>query len=84
MSRAPRGSSREPFHGGRCYACDAAAVGYRDRDVEGGDRRETACARHADPTIRVFEACVFCSGPRPTRDIDGQLAHLGCWRRESV
>lgn len=33
----------------RCYACDARAVGTRDRRLEGG-RVERACARHADTT----------------------------------
>lgn len=31
----------------RCYACDARAVGTRDRRAEGG-RVERACARHTD------------------------------------
>ena len=31
----------------RCYACDARAIGTRDRRAEGG-RLERACVRHAD------------------------------------
>lgn len=31
----------------RCYACDARAIGTRDRRPEGG-QLERACARHAD------------------------------------
>lgn len=69
---------RVPFHGAeRCYACDERPVGLRDRRPEGGDL-ECACARHADPRIKVFQACIYCSGPRPTRVIDGQFLHAGC------
>lgn len=38
---------------GKCYACDADAVGLRDRRPE-GHAMEKACARHADPTF-MFE-----------------------------
>lgn len=31
----------------RCYACDAPAVGFRDRRPEGG-QLERACVRHAE------------------------------------
>lgn len=47
--REPRGSSTAVIDqvGDRCYACDARAVGTRDRRPEGG-QLERACARHAD------------------------------------
>lgn len=65
------------FHIARCYACDDAACGVRDRRPEGG-MIEAACKRHADPTIRSYKACAYCSGPRPTLLIDGDFAHKGC------
>lgn len=34
----------------RCYACDGAVTGLRDRRPEGG-KLEPACPRHADPTL---------------------------------
>ena len=62
----------------RCYACDSKdAIGVRDRRPEGG-MVEAACARHADPTIKAVAACMYCSGPRPTLDIDGDFAHKKC------
>jgi len=63
-----------------CYACDSRAVGYRQSKP--GAKLEEACARHADPSIKTFPACIFCSGPRPTRVIDGDFAHLGCLREQ--
>jgi hypothetical protein len=50
--------------GGKCYACDAAAVGARDCRPEGGDV-EPACARHAErrPVIVV---CMYCDTPTIT------------------
>jgi hypothetical protein len=69
-----------PFCGGeKCYACDAKPVGFRDRRPEGGDR-EVACERHADPTITVFEACMYCNGPvrKGSLIIDKQFAHKAC------
>lgn len=66
-----------PFHTSRCYACDDEVHGIRDRRPE-GLQIEAACKRHADPTIRCFAACLFCSGPRPTLLIDGDFAHKGC------
>lgn len=65
--------SAVPFHTVRCYACDATACGVRDRRPEGGVV-EAACARHADPAIKSYAACVFCSGARPTLTIDGDFA----------
>lgn len=41
----------------RCYACDARAIGTRDRRAEGG-LVEQACARHAD-TLGVAAAGVL-------------------------
>jgi hypothetical protein len=66
-----------PYFTARCYACDAPAAGVRDRRPEGGDT-ESACARHRDTTIRGFAACIYCSGPRPSRMFDGEFAHVTC------
>lgn len=70
-----------PFHTSRCYACDGDACGVRDRRPEGG-LIEAACRRHADPSIRAFAACLFCSGPRPTLVIDGDFVHKSCHAAE--
>jgi hypothetical protein len=43
---------------------------------------EAACARHADPTIKAYAACMFCSGPRPTLLIDDTFAHKGCYHED--
>ena len=74
-------TGKHPFHGGACYACDARAVGLRDRRPEGG-ALETACARHADPTIAVYCACIYCDGVvrAGSLDIDGSFAHAKCHR----
>lgn len=73
--------SKQPFFGGeKCYACDCTnVVGYRDRRPEGGIN-EIACKRHADPWIKVFEACIYCNGPvrNGSLDIDGEFAHKKC------
>lgn len=66
-----------PFHQDRCYACDSKAVGVRDRRPEGG-MIEPGCKRHADPSIKSYAACMYCSGPGPTRTIDGDFVHKGC------
>ena len=73
-----------PFHGGRCYACGATATGLRDRRPEGGEL-ETACTRHKDPSIKTYEACIFCNGPvrKGSVTIDGDFAHQACARVES-
>lgn len=74
-----------PFTGGwPCYACDKRAVGYRDRRPEGGSL-EYACKRHADPTIRTYEACMYCGGPvrAGSLAIDGSFAHVKCHREAS-
>lgn len=71
-----------PFHTRRCYACDAHACGVRDRRPEGGSI-EAACKRHADPTIKAFAACMFCSGARPSLVIDGDFAHKSCHAAET-
>lgn len=64
-----------------CYACQAKVAGLRDRRPEGGDL-ECACARHADPTIKVTWVCMYCN--EPTRKgsvvVDGQPAHAKCHR----
>ena len=69
-----------PFFTTRCYACDGEAIGIRDRRPEGG-MIEAACKRHADPTIKAFAACMFCSGKSPTLIIDGDFAHKGCHQK---
>ncbi len=72
-------ATKEAFFGGTCYACDAKAVGLRDRRPEGG-MMERACKRHADPTSLTFDACIYCSGPvrKDSLDIDGEFAHKSC------
>lgn len=74
-------SAAVPFHTSRCYACDTEACGVRDRRLEGG-LIEAACKRHADPTIKAYAACMYCSGPRPTLLIDNSFAHKGCHTEE--
>ena len=74
-------SAALPFHTTRCYACDSEACGVRDRRPEGGSI-EAACKRHADPSIKAFVACMFCSGARPSLMIDGDFAHKGCHTKE--
>ena len=72
-----------PFHGGRkCYACDERPVGLVERYYSGRRYYEVACERHADPTIRVFEACIYCSTRvrRGSLSIDGDFAHAACHR----
>jgi hypothetical protein len=73
-----------PFHGGgsygKCYACDCTeVVGFRDRRPEGKEL-ELACSRHADPWIKIYEACIYCDGPTRAGsvNIDGSFAHKQC------
>jgi hypothetical protein len=56
----------------------------RDRRPEGGDL-ELACARHRDPSIKTYEACIFCDAPvrKGSVTIDGEFAHRACAREES-
>ena len=77
-------AAKLPFHGGRCYACGDKAAGFRDRRPEGGSL-EPACRRHRDPTIKTFEACMYCSGPvrRGSVDIDDEFAHKSCHEEAS-
>lgn len=73
-------TNKVPFFGGRCcYACDASPVGLRDLRPEGKDL-EVACARHADPSIRIFQACIYCTTPvrRGSLCVDGNFAHAAC------
>lgn len=72
-------ATKEAFFGGTCYACDSKATGLRDRRPEGG-LLETACKRHADPTIKTFDACIYCSTPvrSGSLDVDGEFAHKSC------
>lgn len=72
-------SPATPFSNARCYACDADAVGVRDRRLEGG-LVEAACGRHADPSIDAFRACAYCNGPRPSLVIEGVWCHVKCQR----
>jgi len=80
-ANAPKGL---PFHGGRCYACPKAAKGFRDRRPEGG-LLEPACERHMDPTIKTYDACIFCNGPvrKGSVAIDDDFAHQKCMREEN-
>lgn len=70
-----------PFHGGQCYACDAKATGLRDKRHERGGL-EPACARHRDPSIKTFAACMYCNEPvrKGSASVDGQHAHKSCHR----
>ena len=82
--RARPSADRLPFHGGGCYACGSRATGFRDRRPEGGSL-ETACSRHKDPTVKTYDACMYCSGPvrRGSLDIDGTFAHKSCHAPEN-
>jgi len=68
-----------PFYGGTCYADEARAVGYRDRRPEGGEL-EPACRRHFDPSIKTYDACIYCDGPvrAGSLEIDRKFAHAKC------
>lgn len=61
----------------KCYACSGRTVGVRDRRPEGGEV-EPACARHADPTLWAVAVCMYCDGPNPSLDVDGDFAHKKC------
>lgn len=65
--------------GGKCYACDAKAVGLRDCRPEGGEL-EKACERHAE--ARAQAICSYCMGGirRGALDVDGYWAHVRCER----
>ena len=84
FGRARPSARNLPFHGGRCYACGAQAAGLRDQRPEGG-LLEPACARHRDPTIKTYEACIFCDGPvrRGSAVVDEDFAHKSCLKEES-
>lgn len=74
-------TNKVPFFGGRCcYACDAAPVGLVERYYAGRRYYEVACARHADPSIRIFQACIYCTTPvrRGSLCVDGNFAHAAC------
>ena len=77
-------TEKVPFHGGTCYACNHAAVGFRDQRPEGG-MLEPACGRHADPTIKTYDACIYCDGPVKTGSlvVDTDFAHKKCHHAES-
>ena len=74
-----------PFTGGRkCYACDAAPVGYAQ---QGNDPELLpACARHVYHSIKVFEACAYCHGPirSGSLTIDGQFVHARCEKEAAL
>jgi hypothetical protein len=78
-------AAKLPFHGGYCYACPSHAVGFRDRRPEGGSM-ETACPRHYDPTIKTYDACMYCNDPirKGSVDVDADFAHKACQKREMV
>lgn len=64
----------------QCYACDGAAVGY----AEHGGKLKQACERHADPRIKVFEACIYCKGPVRKGSLDTGIgfAHRSCYEED--
>ena len=41
---------------------------------------EAACARHADPTIKAYPACIYCDGRtrNGSLSVDGDHAHKSC------
>ena len=63
----------------KCYACDAPAVGVRDRRPEGLEL-ESACARHADPTRQSYPTCMYCKEEVGDNElqIDHEFAHRDC------
>jgi hypothetical protein len=80
-SSAAPGTPLRPFYGGqKCYACDARPVGLADRRFSAEGDLEPACARHRDPAIKVYDACMYCD--RAVRsgslDVDGNFAHRKC------
>ena len=78
-------TTKLPFHGPRpCYACDKKSVGLRDRRPEGG-MLESACERHADPTIQTYDACIYCDGPvrKGSLEFDGDFAHKSCHKEHA-
>jgi len=79
-----RNSVAVPFFGGRCYACDRKAVGFRDKREEGGEL-EAACTRHADPRVKVRPACIYCSGTvRKGSLVVGDMnVHAACQAEQS-
>lgn len=86
MNHKKSAAPQVPFFGGRCYACDAKAVGFaRHYVVAAYALEEPACKRHADPSIKVFDACMFCSGPvrKGSVEVDGNFAHAKCMRMEN-
>jgi hypothetical protein len=85
MSAKKSVAPQVPFFGGRCYACDAKAVGLTRHYVLAAFVDELACKRHADPSIKVYDACMFCNGPvrKGSVEIDGNFAHAKCMRAES-
>lgn len=65
---------------GKCYACNEAATGLRDRRSEGGEI-EPACGRHAEPSLTAQVVCMYCSEPvRGGIKVDGMVAHRDCHR----
>lgn len=73
-------TGRIPFYGPvKCYACDSKSVGFADRSHD-GEGMVCGCKRHADPTIRTFAACVYCSNPvrSGSVEVDGNFAHAKC------
>jgi hypothetical protein len=82
--RARPAADRLPFHGGDCYACEQRATGLRDRRPEGG-LLERACGKHKDPTIKTYDACMYCDGPirRGSLDVDRDFAHKSCHGQEN-
>jgi len=58
------------------------AVGYRDlRPESKTGHLNVACARHADPHIKTYEACIYCTGPVKKGSLrfdDSGYAHRTC------
>ena len=60
---------------GKCYACDAPAVGRRNRQDDPEGKWVPACKRH-----REVELCIYCNAPvrKGSLEIDGDPAHKKC------
>lgn len=78
--------AKRPFHGGdKCYACDAKPIGLADRTHSPEHGFMLACRRHRDPTIKTYDACIFCNGPvrKGSVVIDGEFAHKSCYTEQT-
>ena len=68
-----------------CYACDGKPVGFAERWQGGKGERVLACARHRYPSIKTYDACMYCLGPvrAGSLDMDGVFAHRSCYEKDA-